>query len=293
MSQAVNERTKAAYLESTLSIILNVLLFSLKFWVGIRSASVALMADAWHTLSDSFSSIILFFGFRISNRGPDKQHPYGHGRMELIAAVIVGVILGIIGVNFVVESVQRFFNNESAKFGLVAIIVTIISIISKEIMARYATHLGKEHKSELLKADGWHHRSDALSSLLILVGIFLGRYVWWVDSLLGILVSIMLFYAAYEVLSKSINSLLGTKLDADFKKELDDFICSQLDFQVYLHHIHMHQYGEHKEMTFHIKLPAHMSIGKGHAISQKLENSILSEFDIVATIHIDPYENKS
>jgi cation diffusion facilitator family transporter len=290
MQKNLTKRTKYAYLESTLSIILNVLLFGLKFWVGIRSASVALMADAWHTLSDSFSSIILFFGFKISNRGPDKQHPYGHGRMELIAAVIVGVILGVIGVNFAVESVERFFNNESANFGLIAIIVTIISIISKEAMARYANHLGKKFNSELIKADGWHHRSDALSSLLILAGIFLGRYVWWIDSLLGIVVSVMLFYAAYEVLSKSINSLLGTKLETNFRQELEKFICSQIDFPVYLHHIHMHQYGEHKEMTFHIKLPAQMSIGKGHEISEKLENSLLENFSIYTTIHIDPYE---
>ncbi|MDN5354049.1 MAG: hypothetical protein PWQ09_805 [Candidatus Cloacimonadota bacterium] len=290
MHKTLNERTRQAYTESKLSIILNVLLFGLKFWVGIRSASVALMADAWHTLSDSFSSIILFFGFKISNRGPDKKHPYGHGRMELIAAVIIGVILGVIGVNFVVESVQRFFNNESANFGLLAIIVTIISIIFKEAMARYATHLGKKLNSELIKADGWHHRSDALSSLLILAGIFLGRYVWWIDSLLGVIVSFMLFYAAYEVLSQSINSLLGTKMDDDFKQKLEEFICSQLDFRVYLHHIHMHMYGEHKEMTFHIKLPADMTIGEGHKISKKLEKKLLEEYGINATIHFDPYE---
>ncbi|HCX72955.1 MAG TPA: cation transporter [Candidatus Cloacimonas sp.] len=290
MHKTLNERTRQAYTESKLSIILNVLLFGLKFWVGIRSASVALMADAWHTLSDSFSSIILFFGFKISNRGPDKKHPYGHGRMELIAAVIIGVILGVIGVNFVVESVQRFFNNESANFGLLAIIVTIISIIFKEAMARYATHLGKKLNSELIKADGWHHRSDALSSLLILAGIFLGSYVWWIDSLLGVIVSFMLFYAAYEVLSQSINSLLGTKMDDDFKQKLEEFICSQLDFRVYLHHIHMHMYGEHKEMTFHIKLPADMTIGEGHKISKKLEKKLLEEYGINATIHFDPYE---
>jgi cation diffusion facilitator family transporter len=210
--------------------------------------------------------------------------------MELIAAVIIGVILGVIGVNFVVESVQRFFNNESANFGLLAIIVTIISIIFKEAMARYATHLGKKLNSELIKADGWHHRSDALSSLLILAGIFLGRYVWWIDSLLGVIVSFMLFYAAYEVLSQSINSLLGTKMDDDFKQKLEEFICSQLDFRVYLHHIHMHMYGEHKEMTFHIKLPADMTIGEGHKISKKLEKKLLEEYGINATIHFDPYE---
>ncbi|MDY6915755.1 MAG: cation diffusion facilitator family transporter, partial [Candidatus Cloacimonadota bacterium] len=271
--KTANKRTKMAYLASTISIVLNVLLFAIKFWVGLRTASVALVADAWHTLSDSFSSVIIYFGFKISSHGPDKDHPYGHGRMELIAAVIVGVILGVIGLNFLVESVQRYFNDQSANFGLAAILVTAFSALSKEGMAQFATITGKKYNSELLKADGWHHRSDALSSLLILAGILLGKYIWWIDSLLGIIVSLMIFYAAYKVLSKSINSLLGTKINDDFKDELEKFICNQFDFKIFLHHIHLHKYGDHKEMTFHIKLPASMSIGEGHRISEKLEKT--------------------
>jgi cation diffusion facilitator family transporter len=127
---------KKAMFAGWISIAGNVFLFGLKLWAGIVRGSVALMADAWHTLSDSVSSIILLVFYKFANRPPDMTHPYGHGRFRLIASIIIGVILFLVGVNFGVASVEKLIAKESAEFGTLALIAIIVSILVKEGMAR-------------------------------------------------------------------------------------------------------------------------------------------------------------
>ena len=177
-----NKKNRLAYIEGWLSIFTNIILFGLKYWAGIVTGSVAIIADAWHTLSDSISSVIVLIGIKISDKPADKEHPFGHGRAELIASMIIGVLLAIIAFNFVLESIEKLKDHESVVYGKLAIIVTIVSILSKEMLAQYAFWAGRKIKSPILKADGWHHRSDAISSILILIGIFIGKYFWWVDG---------------------------------------------------------------------------------------------------------------
>lgn len=184
---------------SWLSIVLNILLFALKYWAGVVSNSVALIADAWHTLSDSISSLAVLVGLKYAQQPADLEHPYGHGRAELIASLVVGVLLAVVGFNFLAESVVHLRNRVAFSYGPVAIWVTLVSVVVKEIMARYSITTGKKLKLNSLKADGWHHRSDALSSLVILLAIFLGRNIWWMDSVLGMLVSFLIFYTTWGI----------------------------------------------------------------------------------------------
>lgn len=190
-------KTFIGYLEGTISIALNTLLFGLKFWVGTKTFSIAIIADAWHTLSDSLTSLVVIIGFKVSSKPADKKHPYGHGRAEIISSVIIGTMLAIVGFNFLIASIQRFINQQSASYGNLAIIVFIISVIVKEGLAQFSIRAGKKINSQSLIADGWHHRSDALVSLMVLVGIFMGGYFWWVDSIMGIIVSLAIFYTTY------------------------------------------------------------------------------------------------
>ncbi|MFC2135505.1 cation diffusion facilitator family transporter, partial [Bacteroidota bacterium] len=155
---------KLSYTEGWLSIVVNILLFILKYWAGLVTGSIAIFADAWHTLSDSVSSIILIFGVKISVKSADRDHPFGHGRAENIAAIIIAILLMFIALNFVKESVEKLINRESVVFGTLSIIVIVISILGKEGLAQFAFWAGKRTGSQILKADGWHHRSDAISS---------------------------------------------------------------------------------------------------------------------------------
>lgn len=278
-----------------ISLATNIILFILKLWAGIVSSSVALTADAWHTLSDSISSLIVLFGLRLAARPADREHPFGHGRAELVASVILGVILAVIAFNFLFESIAKFRSQASSNFGAVAIIAMVVSILVKEAIARYSIRIGKKTNSNSLKADGQHHRSDALSSLVILGGIFLGRYFWWIDSLLGVIVSIFIFYTSYEILKQTISALLGEKPDSETIRRIKLVADKSSSYEVFLHDIKLHEYGYHKEMTCHIRLPGYMKLSEAHEIATAIEKNLKQELNISTDIHIDPleYNNKA
>jgi len=276
------------YLEGWLSILVNIILFGLKYWAGVVTGSIAIIADAWHTLSDSLSSIVVLIGVKISGKPADKEHPFGHGRAELIASIIIGMLLALIAFNFVLESIDKLKSHESIEFGKLAIIVTVVSILGKEAMAQFAFWAGKKTNSVTLKADGWHHRSDAISSIIILVGIFLGPYFWWMDAVLGLIVAALIFYAAYEIISDASNPLLGEKPDDGLIKLIDEVSISKAGFDLNVHHIHVHRYGDHLELTFHIIMPGEMKLDKVHQIISDIELELKTKHNIFATIHADP-----
>lgn len=282
---------KLGYIEGWLSIIVNIFLFGLKYWAGVATGSIAIIADAWHTLTDSISSIIVLIGVKVSSKPADEKHPFGHGRAELIASLIIGVLLAIIAFSFIQQSIEKLKNREAVVFGTFAIVVTVISIVSKEALAQFAIWAGKKTGSTVLKADAWHHRSDAISSVIILVGIFLGKYFWWIDGVLGIIVALLIFYATYEIFRDSVNPLLGKTPDEKLIKEVNK-ICQAINAtQMEAHHFHIHEYGNHTELTFHINLSNDISLENAHIIATKIENSIREKLNIEATIHMEPLEN--
>lgn len=281
-------KTSLGYLEGTISIIVNTLLFVLKYWVGIQTFSIAIIADAWHTLSDSLTSLVVIVGFKVSSKPADKKHPYGHGQAEIISSVIIGTLLVIVGVNFLIASIQKFINHQPASYGNLAVIVFVISLIVKEGLAQFSIRAGKKINSQSLKADGWHHRSDALVCLMILVGIFMGRRFWWVDSIMGIIVSLVIFYTTYIILKESISTLIGEEPSEDTKAEIRKIVANNISPDVKLHHLHSHKYGDNIELTFHITLPADMRLEDAHRIAEELEKTIREEMNIEATIHMDP-----
>jgi cation diffusion facilitator family transporter len=274
--------------EGWLALVANFGLFFLKYWAGIASGSVALIADAWHTLSDSLSSVILLVGIRLSAKPADHDHPFGHGRAEWIAALIIGTLLAVIGFSFLSESITKLRTQEGAYYGTLAIVVTSLSIVVKEALAQYAFWIFRKTGAKSVKADGWHHRSDAISSLLILVGILFGTRYWWIDGAMGILLSFALFYAAYEIVMDSTNSIMGEKPGRQLVEKLKTLPLKVVNHDVELHHIHIHNYGDHTELTCHIKLPPDMSLSKAHDIATKIENAIGEETGISATIHMEP-----
>ena len=243
------------YLEGWLSIFINAFLFALKFWAGIATGSVAIIADAWHSLSDSLTSVVVIVGVKISSKPADQEHPFGHGRAELIGSVIIGVLLFFVACNFIIESVVKLKNHEPVEYGKIAIIAIVVSIVSKELLAQFSIWAGKKVNSKALIADGWHHRSDSITSVLILIGIFFGKYFWWIDGVLGILVSLVLVYVTYEILRDSVSSLIGEKPGEEIIKKIRMHAREVYDGDIQVHHIHCHNYGLHTEMTFHIKLP--------------------------------------
>jgi len=287
--QISNEnRTRSQITEGWVSVGLNSLLFLLKLWAGIVTGSIAIIADAWHTLSDSVSSVGVIISAKLSSKPPDKDHPFGHGRIELVASLIISFLLLIIAFGFIKEAWVRINLRESVTYGKVAIVVTIVSVILKEVLARYAFHLGRKSQSEVLIADGWHHRSDAISSLVILVGIFLGKYLWWIDSALASIVGLLIGYAAWQIAMNAVNSILGQPLKSDLELAIKEIGYSVSEKVTDLHHFHNHNYISHSEITFHIRLPDSMPISEAHRITDAIEKKIRQNLGLEATIHIEP-----
>lgn len=284
----MDQHSKLGYREGLVSVILNLLLFVLKYYAGIASASLALIADAWHTLSDSLTSLVVILGIKLSSKKPDKEHPFGHGRWEQISALIIAILLALVGVEFMKDAIAKLRGHEAADFGWLAYLATVASIVLKEGLARYAFYIARKTGNAAVKADGWHHQSDALSSLMVLAGLFLSPYFWWIDSVLGMLISFMLFYAAYGIIREAVNKILGEEPSEEVIGKVEQIVKAEMGNVAYPHHYHIHHYGDHIEFTFHIKVPGEETVEEAHRKATLIEMQIKTELKIDATIHIEP-----
>lgn len=289
----MKEKEKYILRAGWLSIVGNLILSGIKYWAGVSTGSLALIADAWHSLSDIITSAIVLIGGKISRKPADEEHPFGHGRAEHIASVIIGVLLAIVAFDFLVGAIEKFGNHERTSYNTFAWIATIISILVNEGMTQYAFWAAKKTGSTMLKADGWHHRTDALSSIVILIGIAVGGAFWWTDAVLSIIVALMIGWASWEILSKEFTSLLGESPPEDLLLAIRETAQKACIQPIHLHHIHIHNYGHHTEMSCHIKLPPEMSLYETHEICSKIETIIKNKFGYTSTIHPEPIPRDS
>jgi cation diffusion facilitator family transporter len=162
------------------------------------------------------------------------------------------------------------------------------SVVLKEGLAQFSFWAGKKINSTSLKADGWHHRSDAIASALIVAGALLGGRLWWMDGAMGIAVSVLILYASFDILRVSTASLLGEKPGADLEKKLRAIIAFTAPEATHFHHLHVHSYGEHRELTFHLDFPPRMALHEAHKNASAVERRIRTELGVEATIHIEP-----
>jgi len=277
--------------EGWISVCINILLFVFKFWVGYISGSIAIAADAWHSLSDSMTSVILLFGIKMSDKPADKEHPFGHGRAELISTLVIAILLAVVAFEFICKSIAHLQLQETVEYGSLAIWAMIITIVAKEAMAQYAFWAGKISGMQSLKADAWHHRSDAISSIIILAGIIFGGKYWWIDGVMGIIIAGIIIYASYDIMKSAIGPLLGRSPSKELIKQVTDICKKHGGAKIDVHHFHIHDYGNHTELTFHIHLNGEISLEDAHTVSKKIEFDLLKGLRIEATIHMEP-QNK-
>lgn len=277
-----------AKLEAWISIFTNIILFAFKYWAGIVSGSVAIIADAWHTLSDSISSVFVLIGAKVSEKPADNRHPFGHGRAELITTIIIGIFLAFIAYEFIHESIVRLVSRKEVHFGTLALVITVVSILVKEGLAQFAFWAHRKTNSKSLRADAWHHRTDALSSVLVLIGIIIGNQIWWIDGALGILIAILILYSAVDIIRDTIDPLMGKKADRSIIEKITP-LCREIGgASIQTHHFHIHKYGDHTELTFHIVFPPDYTLRVAHDLANKIEIAIREQFNIEATIHMEP-----
>lgn len=281
------KKSKYMIIEGIISVVINTLLFAFKYAVGMLSGSLSIIADAWHSLSDCISSIVVIIGGIFSKKPADKEHPFGHGRIELITSFIVGIMLIFIGYTFFVEAIKNLLNKQIASFNKMSVIAMIVSIIIKELLAQYSFWAYRKSGAKSLYADAWHHRSDSVTSVIILVGILIGKNFWQLDSILSIIVSIVIFIAAFDVIKSSIKPLIGEYPSKEIINGIKN-IADKLNLNgESLHHFHIHVYGSHTEITFHIRFPKDMTVFEAHNMATVFENAIREKLSIEATIHIE------
>lgn len=272
-----------------ISIVGNSLLFLLKLWIGIQTSSLALQADAWHTISDTLSSLVVLAGLYIARRPPDHEHPFGHGRYELLTTLLVGAMLIWVASTFFYKGIELLAAGTAAHFGKAAIIVTILSIVIKELMARITFWGAKRSGNSALYADGWHHRSDALSSIVVLVGIFLGYYFWWIDGVLSLLIAVMIAYVAFQTIRQAASTLVGEAPSENLRLAITSLIAHlNLPYDLQPHNLRLHNYIQNQELTLSICLPDDLSVQEAYTITCAIEKLLLQELNLNATIHIKP-----
>ncbi|HRD03021.1 MAG TPA: cation diffusion facilitator family transporter [Candidatus Saccharicenans sp.] len=288
MSLEFSQKKNLGYLEGYISIFLNIGLFILKFIVGRKVGSVAMMADAWHTLSDTLTSMVVIVGFWLASKPADKEHAFGHGKAESVASIVIATLLAVVGGYFFYESVLRLIHHQAMSFSLLAIIVFAISAMLKEALAQFAFWAGKKVNSSSLRADGWHHRSDAVASLLIVVGALFSQRFWWLDGVLGIGVSLLILNAGLTIIRSSASYLIGESPSDEVVKRVKASVEALFPQLEGIHHLHVHNYGEHSEVTAHLKVPGDMRVDKAHEIATKVEELMKKEFEGDVTIHVEP-----
>ncbi|MBW1813905.1 MAG: cation transporter, partial [Deltaproteobacteria bacterium] len=235
--------------------------------------------------------VIVIFGFWVSNRPPDEEHPFGHGRAELISAVIISTLLAIVGVNFMIDSVNQLRHREAVIFGKLAILIFLISAFIKEGLAQFSFWAGKQIDSKALIADGWHHRSDAIAAGLIVIGGLVSSYVWWIDGVLGLAISVLILKAAYDTFRQTSDMLLGEEVTVHVETKIKEIVCETIGDEYIAHHFHCHNYLKHKEVTFHVYCPQNESLEKIHEKVDKVEKIIREQLRVEATIHPEPMKN--
>ena len=285
-------RRSVGYFEGILSIFINTVLFALKLHVGRETGSVAVVADAWHTLSDTLTSLVVIFGFWAASRPKDKEHPFGHGRAESIGGIVIGVLLTLVGINFLKAATLQLGARESVAYSQSVLWVFSVSTVAKEAIAQYSIRMGRKLDSPSLTADGWHHRSDAIASLFILCGALLGGRLWWIDGALGIVVSLLIIHVALDGIKEAADSILGEAPSEGLLQDIEHGLDAAEGILSDPHHVLFHRYGERGAVSFHLRAPGDLPLARAHALATKIERNIEDRTNLDTTIHLEPLDER-
>ncbi|MFO8062018.1 MAG: cation diffusion facilitator family transporter [bacterium] len=283
-------RSGVANLQGTGSIIVNALIFIIKLSAGILINSISLIADSIHTLSDILSSIIIMVGFKLARKPADSKHPFGHQRIESITGIIVAVLLIVTGIEFLRSSFERILEPGISLSHSIIIVLVIVTIVLKELLARFALFLGRTINSSAIKADFWHHRIDAVSSLFVLIALISNALGFpSIDGYMGILVSLMIMYSGIKILMENSDELIGSPPADDLIAKIESIVDRFKDRGVFgIHDLIVNYYGNRIVGSLHIEIDEQISLMDAHTISEDIEDTIDNETGMYITIHIDP-----
>lgn len=283
---------KIAMKVSIISIIANVVLAAFKLVAGVFAHSGAMISDAIHSASDVFSTFVVMIGIKIASKEPDEEHPYGHERMECVAAIILATILCITGLGIGKNALSNITGNsgEMAVPGVLALIAAIVSIIVKEAMFWYTRHYAKMIDSGALMADAWHHRSDALSSIGAFIGIIFARmgYVM-MDSIACLVICVFIVKAAYDIFKDAIDKMVDKSCSLEVEAEIRTIVMS-VDGVKGIDSLSTRLFGNKMYVDIEIRADGEKTLNETHKIAEAVHDSIEAQFEKVKHImvHVNP-----
>lgn len=282
-------RQKYGYLSGFTGAAANIVLFLLKLSIGLYLNSIAVMADAFNNLSDVASSIVTIFGFKISGKPADKEHPFGHGRFEYIAAMVVSFMVLLVGFEFVKSSAKRIANPEVLNFDMLTFILLSASILVKIWLSRFNKVIGKAIGSKVMEATSFDSLSDVIATSVVAVSLLIGRFTTFpLDGYIGLAVALFILYNGFNLIRDTLNPLLGDAPDMELVKAIMDKTLSYEEI-IGIHDLIVHNYGPGRIVaSIHAEIPYNMDIQEAHEIIDKAEKEISEELDLHMVIHMDP-----
>lgn len=289
--ESTEVRTRYGMLASVVGIFCNVLLFSVKLAIGLILSSLAVTADAFNNLSDAASSIISFVGVKMAGKPADAEHPFGHGRIEYIAALIVSFLVIEVGFTFFKSSISKIMHPEEITFDPVPFIILILSILVKLWMAFFNNKLGKRIDSKVMLATAADSLGDVITTSATVISIVICHFTSInVDAIAGLIVSGIVIWSGVSIAKDTLEPLIGQRVPSELYQKITDMVGSYEGI-VGAHDLIVHNYGPNRSMaTIHAEVPNDVSIEASHEIIDRIERDAKKELNILLVIHMDPVE---
>ena len=289
------ERSHATRRVTVVGAAVNLLLAAVKVVLGWLGQSQALIADGVHSLSDLVTDAMVWFASKHGSREADASHPYGHARIETAATVGLGVVLGLVGAGILVDAIQRLFHTERLWMpGALALAAAAGSVVVKEAVYHYTLRVARKYRSQLLKANAWHHRSDAISSVVVIVGVA-GTMAGlpYLDAIAAAGVALMIIKIGWDLGWHSLRELVDTALDTERVEAIRQEILA-VDGVDSLHMLRTRRMGQDALADVHILVDPRLSVSEGHHISETVRSKLVRAFDELqdVLVHIDPEDDE-
>ena len=281
------ERNKVIIKTSVIGIVTNIILVVFKATVGLIVNSIAIVLDAVNNLSDAISSIITIIGTKLAGRKPDKEHPYGHGRIEYFASLIIAIIVFVAGATSGKESIEKIIHPVKADYTVISLIIIIVAVIIKFFLGRHVKKVGEKIDSQSLIASGTDAFMDAILSFSTLVAAVISL-IWGIslEGYLGFIISVIIVKSSFDIIKETLNSIIGARADSELTQKLREKVNEFEEVQG-VYDITLHNYGPSQIMgSLHIQVDDNMTAKEIHKLTRKIQMQIYEELGTVVTIGI-------
>lgn len=282
-------RSAYGMLSGVVGIVVNAMLFFVKLAIGRATNSIAILADAFNNLGDIGSSVVTIIGFKLASKPPDREHPFGHGRAEYITSLIISLLVILVGFELFRDSIGRIANPSPVVFSLPSFIILIFSIGAKLWLGKFTGKLAEKIDSKALDASSMDSYGDVVSTFTAALALLSSRFTSFpVDGYVGLLVSLFIMYAGYNLVREAVDLLIGTRPDPNLVEEIKRKVLSYEGI-IGVHDLMVHNYGPGRcVVSLHAEVPENMSVVKAHDIIDNVERELSEELGVFITIHMDP-----